>query len=107
MRGAEETSSQPSAPAPLIQASNPLSIPSSVSLKMTILSKYSHCMVSLLLLRTLAHRTAWLTPYEVIGQPSAGGFSGRAAEAQSAWIAPNREGAQQAIFVLKVPPDCL
>src|SRR5437867_1871780 len=47
MRGAEETSSQPSEPAPLIQASSPLTIPSSPSLKTTIRSKYSHCMFSL------------------------------------------------------------
>src|SRR6266536_3550545 len=47
MRGTEEASSQPSAPAPLIQASSPLSIPPSESLKMTIRSKYSHCIISL------------------------------------------------------------
>src|SRR5712691_7452430 len=47
MRGAEEMSSQPSAPTPLIQASNPLTIPPSPSAKMTIRSKYSHCMISL------------------------------------------------------------
>src|SRR6266849_7214085 len=48
IRGVELTSSQPSLPAPLIQVSSPLTIPSGVSVKTTIRSKYSHCMVSLL-----------------------------------------------------------
>src|SRR5271157_1165426 len=49
INGTELTSSHPSAPAPLIHESSPLTMPSSVSLKTTIRSKYSHCIVSLLL----------------------------------------------------------
>src|SRR5450759_67926 len=45
INGIELTSSHPSAPAALIHESRPLTMPSSLSLKTTIRSKYSHCIV--------------------------------------------------------------
>src|SRR5450759_2652791 len=45
INGIELTSSHPSAPAPLIHESRPLTMPSSLSLKTAIRSKYSHCIV--------------------------------------------------------------
>src|SRR6266849_6447092 len=68
MRGIVEASSQPSEPAPLIQASSPLSIPPSVSLKMTILSKYSHCIFSLPSARQRS--TKYVPSLQVVGRVS-------------------------------------
>src|SRR5712691_10995274 len=105
MRGAVETSSQPSAPAPLIQASRPLNIPCSLALKMTILSKYSHCIISLLPLRSRTQ--GFSRRREVIGKPTADGLAGRAVEADVTMIEPARKEANETVFVLQVRADVL
>src|ERR1035437_589091 len=111
MRGAAETSSQPSATEPFIQVSRPLTIPPSPSLKMTIRSKYSHCMISLLSAFSLAHgpeRTCVSSGLcEVIGEPGSRGLASRSVEAELAVVEPAREVTDEAVLVLHVRADVL
>src|SRR5450759_764909 len=111
MRGAAETSSQPSAPEPFIQVSRPLTIPPSPSLKMTIRSKYSHCMISLLSAFSLAHgpeRTCVSSGLcEVIGEPGSRGLASRSVEAELAVVEPAGKVTDEAVFVLHVRADVL
>src|SRR5450759_5012854 len=108
---AAETSSQPSEPAPLIQVSRPLTIPPSPSLKITIRSKYSHCMIAPVA-RCAPQPSTWSLgngvssgSCEAIGEPGAEGLAGRAVESQLAVVEPAREVADQAVLMLHVGAD--
>src|SRR5712692_712990 len=108
INGAELTSSQPSAPAPLIHVSKPLTIPSGVSEKRTIRSKYSHCIVCSSP-SSPAAEVARLCPSrgqcQMVGQPTGNGFEHQGVKLEFAVIEPARQVANQTVFVLYVRPQ--
>src|SRR6266542_689987 len=103
--GAELTSSHPSAPAVLIHDSSPLTIPSSVSLKTTIRSKYSHCIDPPSNSSARTARLNRLSDRLLLCHPARSNLDHLAVQLEFSMVEPARQVTDQAILMLHVRPQ--